>query len=117
MKTIFDHLERVKGQPHRVRKQIAFSAAAIGTAVIALIWLVGSLGTGAFALKATSFADSTGGEGTLTVSSGDNSSQGLAGAAAAPALGSASAPARIQIVDTASSTSAGKKAEPTTIPF
>jgi len=115
MKTIFDHIERVKGQPHHIRKRVAFGTAATLTALVALVWLVGSLGTGAFALKSTSFADSTGGERALTVS-GVSGSQGLAGAAAAPALGNASAPARIQIIDAGPSAGGQKKAE-TTIPF
>ena len=116
MKKIFEHIEKIKGQPHHIRRRVAFGAAAVGTAIISFVWLAGSLGKGVFALKATSFADSTRGEGTLVASS-DNTSQGLAGAAAAPALENASAPARIQIVDTASSTVSGKKAEQTVIPF
>ena len=116
MKKIFEHIEKIKGQPHHIRKQIAFGAAFAGTAVIGLVWLVSTVSAGTFALKPTSFADSTRGEGTLVASS-DNTSQGLAGAAAAPALENASAPARIQIVDTASSTVSGQKAEQTVIPF
>lgn len=115
MKTIFDHIERVQGKPHHIRKRIAFGAAAAGTAVIALVWLVSSIGTGAFALKDTSFAQSTGEEGTLTAA-GDNTGQ-LAGAGAAPVLSGASAPAYIEIIDAASSTSGQKKAEQTVIPF
>ena len=80
MKTIFDHIERVQEKPHHIRKQIAFGAAAALTAVIALVWLVSSLGTGAFALKDTSFAQSAGEEGTFTAT-GDNKEQ-LAGVGA-----------------------------------
>jgi hypothetical protein len=109
MKTIFDHIERVKGKPHHVRKQVAFASAGVLTALIAVVWVAGSLGTGAFALKDTSFGGSAAGA-TLTAETGN--AQGLAGAAAA---NNTAAPARIEIVDTASST--GPVAEPTTIPF
>lgn len=115
MKTIFDHIERVQGKPHHIRKRIAFGAAAAGTTVIALAWLVSSVGTGAFALKDTSFAQSTGEEGTPAIT-GDNTEQ-LAGVGAASALSGASAPAHIEIIDTASSTSEQEKTEQTTIPF
>jgi len=117
MKTIFQHIEHVKGKPHHVRKQVAFGAATAGTALIALVWLAGSLGTGSFALKATSFADNTG-EGTLTVSNddGSNTTSGIAGVGAAAALESASAP-RIEIIDSVASATSSKKAEQTTIPF
>lgn len=115
MKTVFDHIERVKGKPHHIRKRIAFGAAAAGTTVIALAWLVSSVGTGVFALKDTSFAQSAGEEGTPTIT-GDNTEQ-LAGVGAAAILLGASAPARIEIIDTASSTSEQGKAEQTTIPF
>ena len=118
MKTVFDHIERVKGQPHHVRKRVAFGTAFAGTAVIALVWLVSSVGTGVFALKDTSFAQSTGGD-VPAVSSNNGShpaDSGIAGAAAAPALENGSVPARIQIID-ATSTMSVKKAEPTTIPF
>ncbi len=113
MKTVFQHIEHVKGKPHHVRKKVAFATAAVGTTIIAFVWLVSSVGTGVFALKATSFAQSTADEGALIVQ-GDNNSQSLAGAAAAGA--DANAPARIEIIDTSASTSL-KKAEQTTIPF
>ena len=60
MKTIFDHIERVQGKPHHIRSRSPFSAAAAGTAIIAFVWLVSSVGAGTFALKDTSFAQSTG---------------------------------------------------------
>lgn len=116
MKTIFEHIKHVKEKPHHIRKRVAFSAAFAGTAVIALVWLVSSVGTGVFALKDTSFAQSTGQENTLATE-GNSAVGGIAGAAAAPALESANAPARIEIIDTASSTRQTKKAEQTTIPF
>ncbi|HEY4501410.1 MAG TPA: hypothetical protein VJI70_04105 [Candidatus Paceibacterota bacterium] len=114
MKTIFDHIERVKGKPHHVRKRVAFGVAAFGAALIALVWLVGSLGTGAFALKDTSFAQSIGQEG-VVVAGSENGSPNIAGVGAA--LSNTSAPAHIEIVDTTPSKAQTKKAEPTVIPF
>ncbi|MEK7135680.1 MAG: hypothetical protein AAB831_00785 [Patescibacteria group bacterium] len=114
MKTIFDHIERIQGKPHHIRKQIAFGAAAVGTAIIAFVWLVSSVGAGTFALKDTSFAQSTGKEGTFTAT-GDTREQ-LAGVGASVRSG-ASAPAYIEIIDAASSTSGQEKTEQTTIPF
>lgn len=122
MKTVFEHIEHVKGQPHHVRKRIAFATATFGAALVALVWLVSSIGTGAFAVQGSSFADIRG-QGSVEATdsannndSGTNSANsGIAGAAAA--LESSSAPARIEIVDTASSTRSVKKTDQTTIPF
>ena len=111
MKTIFDHIERIKQKPHHIRKRIAFGTAAAGTAVIALVWLVGNLSLGTFALKESSFADAVG---TGGIEATGDVSQNLAGAAAA--LQDEDAP-RIEIVDTSPSTQAAPKEEPTTIPF
>ncbi len=116
MKTVSQHIEHIKSKPHHVRKRVAFGAAAVGTSVIALVWLVSSLGSGVFALKDTSFAQSTGQENMLATE-GNSAVGAVAGAAAAPALESANAPARIEVIDTASSTRQSKKAEQTTIPF
>jgi len=116
MKTIFEHIEYVKGKPHHIRKQVALAAAAGVTALIALVWLGASLGTGALALKGTSFADSAKGTGTITTGTAEQNSA-LAGAAAALPNTSVRTPARIEIVDTPSSNSSEKKAEQTTIPF
>ena len=116
MKTIFDHIEHIKGKPHHVRKRLAFGAAAVGAGLIALVWLVGSVSSGVFALKDTSFADSVGAGVAITTQSGNNS-QGLAGAAAAPVLNEANVPAHIEIVDTTPPKAQTKKAEQTVIPF
>lgn len=121
MRTIFEHIEHVKGKPHHIRKRVAFGTAAVLTAVIALVWLAGSLATGAFALKPTSFAQSTGQE-SSTVTGSENGNQNIAGvlagqAAAALQNDSASVPAHIEIVDTTPSKAQAKKAEPTVIPF
>ncbi len=118
MKTVSEHVEHIKGKPHHIRKRIAFTAAASGAIVIALVWFVGNISLGAFALGDTSFADAVG-QGNIETMSNENGSRpadsGIAGVAAA--LQSANAPAHIEIVDTASSTRSIKKAEQTTIPF
>ena len=111
MKILLKHIDRIKEKPHHVRKQVAFAAAGTITALIAIFWVATSLATGAFALKDTSFADATGGSAGLAASGSE--AENLAGAAAA--FGAPPAPARIEIVDAASST--GKKPEPTIIPF
>jgi len=114
MKTIFDHIENARSKPHHVRKRIAFGVSAGATALIALVWLIGSISTGAFAIKGSNFADSTGQSQIVTTSAG-NTQNNIAGAAAA--LPSANTPAHIEIIDSASSTSAKHAAEQTTIPF
>ena len=124
MKTVFEHLERVKGKPHHIRRRVAFGAAATLTGLVALIWFVGTLSTGVLAIQGSSFAQSAGQE-PVAVAGGDSGSQNqnenLAGAAAAlPAgqgSGNASAPAHIEIVTVASSTTGTQQADETTIPF
>lgn len=118
MKTVFDHIEHVRGKPHHVRKRVAFTLAAAGAGVVGLVWLVGSVSFGLFAIQESSFAESTGQGGALATT-GENGSSNLAGAAAAlPASqNSANAPAHIEIVDTTPSTSGQGKAEQTIIPF
>src|SRR3989344_6676324 len=112
MKTVFEHIEHIKGKPHHIRKNIAFATAMGGTALIAFIWLVGNVSAGTFALKPTSFADIANQKGTIETVS-PNGSENLAGAAAA--FESKDTTPRIQIVDTASSTRPAKKPEQTTI--
>jgi len=112
MKTVFEHVEHVKGKPHHIRKRVAFAAAASGAALIAIVWLVGNVYMGVFALQETSFADATAQQPVITTSSPASESS-LAGAAAA--FQGANTPARIEIVDT--STPPAPKAEQTTIPF
>ena len=115
MKTISQHIEHIKSKPHHIRKRVAFGTAFAGTAVIALVWLVSSVGTGAFALKNTSFADSTG-QGNNPVTEGSSNTSAVAGASAGLETNK-DMPTRIEIIDTASSTRQSKKAEQTTIPF
>lgn len=117
MKTISDHIKHVHGKPHHIRRKVAFSVATTATALVAAVWLMGSLVGGTFALPNTSFADATGAPQPVTVvdQSGDIQNAQVAGAAAAPALQDADAPAHIQIVDVTPKPS--PKAEQTTIPF
>ncbi|MHB1769893.1 MAG: hypothetical protein ACYCPH_02315 [Minisyncoccota bacterium] len=121
MKTIFEHLERIQGKPHHVRKRIAFSAAMGGTALIAIVWFAGTLSAGTFAIHGSSFAESTG-QGQIVATGNGNGgrNQNLAGAAAAVSgTGSlnGSAPAHIEIIDAASSTSSAPPENQTVIPF
>jgi hypothetical protein len=114
MKTISDHIRHVHSKPHHVRRKVAFTAATTTTALVAAVWLIGSLAGGSFALPDTSFADAAGQtEGVIVVNeSGDAQ---VAGAAAAPAVRDEDAPAHIEIVDV--TPAASPKAEQTTIPF
>jgi hypothetical protein len=118
MSRVLDHIERIKKQPHHVRKQITFGAAGLGTALIALVWLVGNLSAGRFAIQPNSFADSVNGQAVVTVDS--TGQKQVAGAAEAlqsgNILGTRRPAAHIQIVDT-STTTTSKQAERTIIPF
>lgn len=107
MQALFNHIAHIKTKPHHIRKQVAFTYALIGTGVITLVWLSGSLATGAFAIRNT--------DENVSPSVTTSAAQGLAGAAAA-LQNNASAPAQIQIIDT-TTTSSKKKADPTTLPF
>jgi hypothetical protein len=115
MKTIFEHIKTVQAKPHHIRKRVAFTTAGAVAGLIAVVWLVGSVSTGVFALKPTSFAQSTEGPAVTVVGENDTGSAGLAGAAAAPAVQDANAPAHIDIVDVAATSS--PQAQQTTIPF
>lgn len=114
MKTVFEHIEYVQGKPHHIRKHIAFGSAAGIAALIGFVWLAHSVGTGAFAIKGSTFAQSTEQE-SLVISGGENGNQNLAGVAAA--LQDESAPAHIEIVDVTPSTQKVKQVEQTTLPF
>jgi hypothetical protein len=114
MKTIAQHIEHVRRQPHHVRKRVAFGTAGILTGIVALAWFAINLTIGTFAIKGSNFAQSTGQESPTVVAADSGNSANLAGAAAV--VVDQSAPARIQIVDT-TPTSTQKKAEETTIPF
>lgn len=109
MKTLFEHIEHVKRQPHPVRKQIAFASAIGLTAFIALVWFAGSLTTGAFAIEISV----PGEQAPVAAQRSAEADAGLAGAAAA--LPAAEAPSRIEIVDAPSAKQ--KPPEQTTLPF
>lgn len=115
MKTVFEHIENVKGKPHHVRQRVAMSAAVLGSAFIALVWLGVNSMTGAFAIQGSSFALSTEADDVATTSAAADTSA-LAGAAAALPSTSASEPAHIEIVDTTPAPAA-KKSDPTILPF
>ncbi len=114
MKTVFEHIEYVKGQPHHIRKRVAFSAAAGVTALIALTWLGGSFATGAFAIR----SGNPSAEQPTAAAASNDTNNSLAGAAAALPPSSGNVPAHIEIVDTtAAAAPSQKQAEQTVIPF
>ena len=122
MKTIFEHIEYVNGKPHHIRKRVALASATAVTTLIAVVWFVGSMSAGDFAIQGSNFADSVGqnGNDARNANSASNAgsgrpASGVAGAAAA--IYDTKAPAHIEIVDTSSSTVPEKKAEQTIIPF
>ncbi len=115
MKSISEHIKHIHAKPHHIRKRVAFGIAGGCAGIIGLVWLVGSVSMGAFALKPTSFAQSTEGAPVTVVSADDTGTDGVAGAAAAPAVQDANTPAHIDIVDVAPTST--PQAEQTTIPF
>lgn len=113
MKTISQHIEHVRAQPHHVRKHVAFASAAAITIVVALVWFASSISAGVFALRVdSSFGQSAGSLKEVS------SNQNLAGVGAAAAFSQVdTVPAHIEIIDSAPAASGVKKAEQTTIPF
>lgn len=109
MQVLFDSIEHVKTKPHHVRRQVAFVVAGGVAGLIGLVWLVGSLSMGTFALKPNSFAD----VGTQPGVYSDISSSQVAGVAAANA--SDEQEDAIVVVDAPKPSSKG--AEQTVIPF
>jgi hypothetical protein len=116
MKTIFEHIEYVKGQPHHIRKQVTLAVAGGLTALVALVWFFGTLSSGIFAIQGSTFAESTGAEPTVVAGTNNSADSGIAGAAAA-INSDTSAPAHIEIIDSSTSTSPVKKVDQTVIPF
>ncbi len=111
MKSLFEHIEYVKGQPHHIRKKVVIGASAGIAGVIALVWLTGSFATGSFAISGSSFD-------TPAPAQGSTASSALAGAASALPQTGDSVPAHIEIVDSSSSTSAKPpQTQQTVIPF
>ena len=115
MKTLFQHIEHIQGKPHHVRKRIALASAVAGSALVALVWLVGGSVTGAFAIQGSDFAMTTGQTETVATTSASGIPQNLAGAAAA--VQDAKAPAHIEIVDTAPASPTKKQSDQTILPF
>lgn len=112
MKVLFDHIDRVKQQPHHIRRQVALTVAGGLAALIGLVWLLGSLSLGTFALKGSDFAASTNADQAAPDGSLDNAQ--LAGAAAATPSNSSAA--HIEIIDSATTTKTAQP-EQTVIPF
>ena len=122
MRTISDHIERVKSQPHHVRERVAFGLAGLVTAIIGIVWLGVSLASGSFAIAGNGFAQATGaapftinGQPAtgLPAQAGDTS--GLAGAGAALSPGDATgtnAPAYIDVIQDLSAQAGGTSAAP-----
>ena len=113
MRTIAHHIEHVRSKPHHVRKQIAFAVALGATAIIALLWLVISLATGAFKIQDVSFAEAQAQAAQPAAPVQNNS---LLGAAAAALSGSSDTPAKLEVVG-AATTSPPAHEEHTVIPF
>ncbi|MDO8408136.1 MAG: hypothetical protein Q7S95_02780 [bacterium] len=122
MRTISDHIERVKAQPHHVRERVAFGLAGLVAGLIGVIWLGVSLGSGAFAIAGNGFAQATGAAPfTVNGQSVGNDTSGLAGAAGALSgdAAGANAPAHIDVIQDGTN-AAPKGAAPanqTIIPF
>lgn len=123
MRTISDHIERVKAKPHHVRERVTFGIAGLITALIGTIWLGVSLTSGAFAIAGNGFAQATGAAPfTVDGQSASSDTSGLAGAAGAlPATptADANAPAHIDVVedDTSAAPKGAASANQTIIPF
>ena len=116
MKTLIEHIEHARKKPHHIRKRIVFASAAGVSTLIALVWLVGGLYFGEFAIQGSTFADSTGQGSIMTTNdTSDSADSGIAGAAAA--VSNTNAPAQIEIINAATSTSGKSATEQTTIPF
>lgn len=113
MQRIIRHIDKVKEQPHHIRKQVAFGAAGALTGLVALVWVGVSLSTDAFAIDGSDFARSTGQSSEITTVPGGNTN--LAGAAAA--LEEDEDTPRIEIVPVGTTSPAKAPVEQTTIPF
>ncbi len=112
MQVLFDHIDTVKGKPHHVRRQVAFTVAAVIAGVVGLLWLGVSLSMGAFAIEGSSFAESTG---AIPMADAVSANSQLAGSAAAFSQEDTRA-AHIEIVDTTPKQSSSLP-EQTVIPF
>lgn len=116
MKGIRHHVERVRAQPHHVRKRVTMVAAGTIAGLIGLGWLGGSLAAGAFALNPTSFQQALNPTQPSFATTTPDSSN-LAGAAAAFDQKQQSEPAHIVIINAAATDTAPATTTQTTIPF
>ncbi|MDO8231651.1 MAG: hypothetical protein Q7T37_00385 [bacterium] len=107
------HIENIKGKPHHIRKQVAFTSAAGIALFIGLVWFAYSAQTGVFAIKGSSFADATKSTEGVYANTQTDDSSGLAAAAAA--VQDESGAARLNVVDTTPPKPV--QLEQTTIPF
>jgi len=114
MRSARHHIERIRAQPHHVRKRVTFAIAGTVAGVIGVGWFGGSFVAGAFTLHPTSFAQALNSQQPAFATT-TASSTNLAGAAAALEQ-QQSEPAHIVIVNAppATTTSAANQ---TTIPF
>jgi hypothetical protein len=111
MKSLSHHINRVKSQPHHVRKRVAFGTAFAVAAFVGAAWAGTSLATGAFALHDTSSFGNPGPQPALATA--PSGATGLA--AADSAFAPAAQPAHIEIVDVKKAPPPA--AAPTSIPF
>ena len=116
MQFLFDAIERAKQRPHHVRHRISVAIAACCSALIAFIWLGVALSHNAFAIRATTFAESVGVDDTVETVT-ETHSQNVAGAAAALDAKPSEGPARIQIVNIVATSTPASTQEQTIIPF
>lgn len=79
MRTFGEHLERIRSQPHDVRRAFTLTTAGIIAGAIGLVWLGASLASGAFFVEGDGYAQAFGG----ASSNQPGNASGLAGAAAA----------------------------------
>ena len=99
MRTLFQHIDRVRERPHHVRRRIAFGTAGVAAGAVALVWLGTSLATGAFQIQGSDFAQATGAEPADTTSGNGSDTSGVAAAAAASL--DTNAPAHLEVVPAA----------------
>ena len=117
MRSVFEHVDRVRAKPHHIRRRVALGGAGTLTGLIAVVWLGASLATGTFALKGSNFAEMTG------AAPGERARAAAAGATAGAAAATESrpdAPAHVEVVPSGAGVPAPTPAPPvgpTIIPF
>ncbi|HEY4522948.1 MAG TPA: hypothetical protein VJK73_01090 [Candidatus Paceibacterota bacterium] len=118
MRTVGEHLDRVREQPHHIRRRFALGTAGALTALIGIVWLGASLATGTFALKGSNFAEVTGAV-LPEESSASQDTAAVDGVAAAAAASTKRAPAHVEVVPsgTGMPTKTPPPPGPTIIPF